>query len=375
MMAAVADLRMLGPTELPRETFSDRFFTQLGTGIDSALLAAMRLVVDAVMMPKPEDLPAMRAAVAALSGGELGREPERFFAFLGSPLPAGNVSGRFQRKLAGGLVVRREFESRYSPYRPDAASLAAEPGQERIPVEHWMHEPLRPLGTIIALHGFSMGTPLIDAFALMASQWFQRGLDVALVTLPFHGVRTPPEARFSGERFAAPNPHELSEAVRRAVYEIRLIVDWLREQSDAPVGLLGLSLGGYLSSLMAGLVDDLDFVIPMVPPACIGDLAWRFFEQSRRKPAEMMPALSREELRGAYRVHSPLTYPLRVPRERVLIVAGRGDRIVPPEHPHALWKHWEEPSIHWFSGSHLAPFRRGRIIAAIVEHLERLDVL
>jgi pimeloyl-ACP methyl ester carboxylesterase len=373
-MAAVADLATFGPVEMPRESLGDRLFTQLGTGIDVALLAAMRLVVDAVMMPKPAELPAMRAAASALREGELGREPRRFFSFLEAPVPETTVTGRFRRKLPGGLVVRREFESRYRPYLTDAAS-AAESGQERIPVEHWMHEPLRPLGTIVALHGFSMGMPLIDAFALMATQWFQRGLDVALVTLPFHGVRTPPEARFSGERFAAPNPKELSEAVRRAVYEIRLVTHWLREQSGAPVGLLGLSLGGYLSSLMAGLVDDLDFVVPMVPPVCIGDLAWRFFEQSRRNPAAAMPAFDREELRGAYRLHSPLTYPLRVSRERVLIVAGRGDRVVPPEHPHALWKHWEKPSIHWFSGSHVAPFRRGRIIAAIVEHLEKLDVL
>ncbi|HME70688.1 MAG TPA: alpha/beta hydrolase, partial [Myxococcota bacterium] len=64
-----------------------------------------------------------------------------------------------------------------------------------------------------------------------------------------------------------------------------------------------------------------------------------------------------------------------VPRERALIVAGRGDRIVPPEHPHALWEHWGRPSIHWFSGGHLTPFGRGRIVEAIDLHLERLGVL
>jgi pimeloyl-ACP methyl ester carboxylesterase len=82
-----------------------------------------------------------------------------------------------------------------------------------------------------------------------------------------------------------------------------------------------------------------------------------------------------QELRSAYRVHSPLAHPLRVPRQRVLIVAGRGDRIVPPEHPLALWRHWDEPSIHWFSGSHLAPFARRRIVEAVTRHLEGLGIL
>jgi dipeptidyl aminopeptidase/acylaminoacyl peptidase len=141
------------------------------------------------------------------------------------------------------------------------------------------------------------------------------------------------------------------------------------------VGLLGLSLGGYLTALAAALFDDLDFAIPMVPPVCIGDLAWGFFEQTRHARAGGEAALSRAELRRSFRVHSPLAHPRRTPRERVLIVAGRGDRIVPPTHPSALWSHWGEPAIHWFSGSHLAPFGRGRIVNAISRHLASLGVL
>jgi hypothetical protein len=80
-------------------------------------------------------------------------------------------------------------------------------------------------------------------------------------------------------------------------------------------------------------------------------------------------------LRASFRIHSPLAHALQVPRERVLIVAGRGDRVVPPEHPNALWRHWGEPNIHWFSGSHLAPFARRRIVRAIVHHLEDLEIL
>ena len=41
----------------------------------------------------------------------------------------------------------------------------------------------------------------------------------------------------------------------------------------------------------------------------------------------------------------------------------------------AVWEHWGRPAIHWFSGSHLAPFGRGRVVRAIAEHLERLQIL
>src|SRR5947207_8465400 len=120
---------------------------------------------------------------------------------------------------------------------------------------------------------------------------------------------------------------------------------------------------------MAALTDELDFVIPMNSPASIGDLAWRFFARSRHYRAPTHPAPSREELLDLYRVHSPLSHPLRVPRARVLIVAGRGDRVVPPEHPLALWRHWGGPEIHWFGGSHLVPFGHDRLLATVVRHL------
>ena len=167
----------------------------------------------------------------------------------------------------------------------------------------------------------------------------------------------------------------MHESVRRAIYEIHLVRRWLEASGGGPVGLLGLSLGGYLSALTAGLVDDLPFVIPMVPPVCIGDLAWRFLASSRGQRQMDDAAYTHGELRTMYRLHSPLTFPLRIGRERALIIAGRGDRIVPPEHPHALWEHWDRPAIHWFSGSHLAPFGREGIVSAVLDHLRRLDIL
>jgi dienelactone hydrolase len=372
--AVLAEAPELVEARLPYEHWSDGLFTQLGRALDAMVLTAMRRVIDATLMPSAAELPEMRAAAKEFLTGDLQKNPQRYFTFTQKPQPT-SVQGRYRRRLSGGLIIDRVFEISYRPYSPDDADRRVTARSDRVLIQHWMHEPMRPKATVLAIHGFSMGQPRIDAFAMFASQWFQRGLDVALLTLPYHGARTPRDARFSGERFAAPRVNQLSDAVRQAIYEMRMVTDWLREQTEAPVGLLGLSLGGYLSSLMAGLYDDLDFVVPMVPPVCIGDLAWRFHSENRRQAGDDEVAFSHEQLRSVYRVHSPLTYLRKVPKERILIVAGRGDRIVPPEHPHALWRHWGEPDIYWFSGSHLAPFRRQRIVSAIERHLQRTGVL
>jgi pimeloyl-ACP methyl ester carboxylesterase len=365
-----ADPAELPAPALPGNSWAGYLLSGVGTALDAAVLRAMQFVVERALIPDPEDLEALRHSAEPLLAAELQAEPRRFFSFLDAPPHPLRLESRYRRRLAGGEILSRRIQSDYVPY---AGDLLRSDGP--ILVEHWVHDPARRRGTVLALHGFTMGQPRFDALVLMASHWYRRGLDVALLTLPHHGERTPAGARFSGEQFAVPHVARLAEAVREAIYEIRQIAWWLREETGAPVGVLGLSLGGYLAALAAGLCEDLDFAVPIVPPVCIGDLAWRFFTRTRHYRAGGEAALGRAELRRSFRVHSPLSHPLRLPTERVMIVAGRGDRIVPPEHPTALWKHWGEPRIHWFSGSHLAPFGRGRVAQAILEHLESIDVL
>jgi pimeloyl-ACP methyl ester carboxylesterase len=364
-------LRELWPARLPREPWGDFALTGLGTALDATVLRIMQFVVERALIPDAEHVEALRASTHDVLDPELQDDPRRFFDFLNRPPELPRVQQRRRRRLVGGVALERRLESGYRPWGTEHDAASGTP----ILVEHWIHEPGPARGTVLALHGFTMGRPRFDAFALFASKWFERGLDVALLTLPHHGARTPKQARFSGERFTVPHVARLAEAVREAIYEIRLVTHWLRQQGGAPVGVLGLSLGGYLSALAGGLCDDLDFVVPMVPPVCMGDLAWRFFTQTRHYRRGGAAALSSDELRRSFRIHSPLTHPLRVPKERVLIIAGRGDRVVPPEHPAALWRHWGKPAIHWFSGSHVAPFGRRRIVAAIERHLESLGVL
>ena len=148
----------------------------------------------------------------------------------------------------------------------------------------------------------------------------------------------------------------------------------MRGRGSPAIGVIGVSLGGYVTALLAELSAELAFAIPIAPPVHLGTLPTILFARSRWAK-RMSPPLSAEDMTAAYRLHCPLTYPLALPRERVLIIAGRGDRIVPPEQPTALWRHWDEPAIHWYSGSHVAPFQRRMLFDAGVAHVRRLGIL
>jgi pimeloyl-ACP methyl ester carboxylesterase len=356
----------LAPAELPVEPWTEAALTWLGGALDRVALRGMRLAFASVLHPSPEESAAARSSAEPY----IGVDAQRFFARDVSPIATIRELGR--RAIAGGEAVTRELAAPYEPFHRSGTWPSCVEN-DRVVIEHWMHRDRPPRATLLALHGFTMGTAWIDAHVLMASQWFARGFDVALVALPFHGPRCPSSARFSGEIFATWDVGRTNEAVRQAVFDADLVRRWIAAESGRPVGVLGLSLGGYVASLMASLYADLAFVIPLVPPVTLDALATslRALDGTASAPEPNLP-LSLAEVRAGYAVHCPLNHALAVPRERVLIVGARGDRLVPPEHAYALWRHWGEPAVHWYSGSHVAPFRRARLVERVAAHLDSL---
>jgi pimeloyl-ACP methyl ester carboxylesterase len=373
----VTGIRVVGLSPAPASPdLGDRILTALGAGIDTVALRAARALLDLAVMPTPAGAEALRveARFYADLGGAAG--PAGFFGFVAAPVAAPAVRLRPLRSRHPGR--ERAHLTFRSTYRPANPTFHAEHGRHHenhvAHAEVWRHRDEPPAATVVLLHGFGMGNPRVDAPALMAPALFAMGLDVVLFTLPLHGARSPGAARFSGQLFAVPNVVRINETIGQAAHDLAAVLAWVRARTDAPVGLLGVSLGGYVAALMAALAADLDFVIPVVAPVCFGDLAWRFMSASalyRGRGA----ALDREEFRGAFRVHSPLAHPPLVGRERLLVAAARGDRVVPAEHSEWLRAHWGEPRMLWFAGGHFAPFGRGRLLAEIRRLLADLDIV
>src|SRR5207302_329608 len=70
-----------------------------------------------------------------------------------------------------------------------------------------------------------------------------------------------------------------------------------------------------------------------------------------------------ELIARSFALHSPLSYPAVVPRARLMIVRGLGDKLAPPEQAAMLWEHWGRPRMHSFAGSHVLHFGRAAYLA------------
>lgn len=269
-------------------------------------------------------------------------------------------------------VTDLRFASSYTPYFAEyrdehqgyAENLIAHARRYAIPGV------TRP--TIVMLHGWGGGAYWLEERAFVVPYWLRQGFDVVLFQLPFHGHRVP-AGRARGAMFPSANVVRTNEAWGQAIHDLRALRGWL-EDKGAAVGVMGMSLGGYTTALWASLDDRLAFAVPIIPAVDFADLMWRHGEDSPARRRAAKAGVSGDLLREAFAVHAPTTRAPKLAHERLMIVAGRGDRITPPDQAERLWKHWNEPAIHWFAGGHLAQVGRADGLRAIRRHLDALPL-
>ncbi|MBZ0231470.1 MAG: hypothetical protein K8M05_03910 [Deltaproteobacteria bacterium] len=262
-------------------------------------------------------------------------------------------------------VTAIRFTSGYRPY------LAPYRDEHHRRIEnHTVHARLYGTGTrpvMLCLHGWGGGTWWFEERAFVIGYWLRRGFDVALFQLPHHGERT--RGR-SGALFPSANLVRTNEAFGQAIWDLRAFAAYLRARGAPSVGAIGMSLGGYTTALWATVDPALAFAVAMIPAVSMSELMWRHGEESPARRRAVAAGVSGDLLDDVFAVHAPTARPVLLPRERLMIVAGKGDRITPPDQAESLWRHWHECAIHWFPGGHLAQVGRGDAFRAVRKHLQ-----
>lgn len=313
----------------------------------------------------PEDAHARLTELARRYRDDTLGTPSRFFPAPGAP----DVRAR----PLDGRVEHLTWDSRYRPFVDE----------HRDELHRWvenatMHArlyrgepggPARP--AMVLVHGWGGGAWWLEERAFAVPYWVARGFDVAVVNLPFHGERAPGgvgRGPRSGALFPSANVVRTNEAFGQAIWDLRGLALHLRARGATAVGAMGMSLGGYTTALWATIDPTLDFAVAMIPAVSMSDLMWRHGEDSPARRRAASAGVSAELLGEVFAVHAPTTRAPLVPRDHLMIVAGEGDRITPPDQAERLRAHWD-CAIHWFPGGHLAQIGRGDGFRAVRAHL------
>jgi pimeloyl-ACP methyl ester carboxylesterase len=217
----------------------------------------------------------------------------------------------------------------------------------------WVLRHKQPGPWLICVHGAGMGNPKQDFQAFRARQLHeQSGLNVAMYVLPVHGPRAP--GGFSGAKFFGNSPLDFLHAESQAIWDLRRLIGFIQRQEATQIGVIGISLGGYTSALLAGLEDRLSCVIASVPPSDMIHTTREYLAGSVERRLSAAAGVDNNRDRALYRVVSPLALSPRVEHQGRFIFAATGDQFVPIEQVRALWLHWQKPRISWCTGGHLS---------------------
>jgi pimeloyl-ACP methyl ester carboxylesterase len=237
------------------------------------------------------------------------------------------------------------WSSDYAPFLPELRERYARTTQNHAAAARLLTaKEKRPVAVLV--HGYMAGAYHVEQRLWPVARFLRSGYDVALFTLPFHGVRANPLRRGPPE-FPGADPRFSNEGFRQVVGDLRNFVAWLKAQGHAEVGVMGMSLGGYTAALLATVEAELSFCVPVIPLASLADFAR---EQGDLSAAPAAEAEEHALLERIYRVVSPIARKSRISPTRTLVVAAKADRITPVAHARKLAAHFGSPLVSWHGG-------------------------
>ncbi len=203
--------------------------------------------------------------------------------------------------------------------------------------------------------GSARGTAILvppwKAPGLAALHGWQRllsraGLDVWTAIAPRHLHRSAPGVR-NGEGFVSPDLAAFRAALEQLVLELRVLAALARARGGE-TAFVGLSLGALGAALAATAPEAVDAAALVAPP---GDLAAVFAETRIGRRYAALAARGGApvpEAKALAAMLAPFRPDLRRPTAgRVLIAAGRHDRIAAPDAAAALGRAWGiEPRLY-----------------------------
>jgi dienelactone hydrolase len=270
---------------------------------------------------------------------------------LAYPEPRGHGAVRLSRRHRAGIEFEHlSFDSGYLPPVELPGWGRWEDGvANRQAHVYLLRRDRRPRPWVVVLHGHRMGEP--RDLRLLGSRRLQQDLDVdvAHLVLPMHG----PRARDGAVPFPGVDPVANFLGVAQAVWDVRTLLSWLQAEGAQEVGVYGVSLGGHVAGLLAGLDARPAAVVAGVPTS---DLATMLADTVRAHWGEAAVAASHvldDDFRTLSRLVSPLTFAPKLSRDHLFVYGAVGDRLITPQQALALWRHWDSPAILWLQGGHI----------------------
>jgi dienelactone hydrolase len=223
----------------------------------------------------------------------------------------------------------------------------------------WRNKP-----AVILVHGWNDAPNHYYRFPKLAQKINHAGMSAVTMELPYHFRRRPRQRLGAASNFLSADILRTAQAAGQAVAELRAMTRWLKEQGCPKVGLLGVSLGGWLGGLAACHEPRLDAVALVVPATRLD----RAIQEAAFCKSIHAALGGRKIDMGRLNL---LTAAPQMGKENVLLVEAEYDCFVPKDTVEELCRCWGGPEIWRFPVGHVTVFQVPGLTRRLVAWLER----
>jgi dienelactone hydrolase len=170
-----------------------------------------------------------------------------------------------------------------------------------------------------------------SSLARLARGLARGGVTTLQVSLPYHDERRPAHEPIAGKMVSA-NIGRTIRSSRQAVLDARSAISWLQEQGHTRIGVVGVSLGSSIASIVAAHDARVCASGFLLMADDFAEVVWTG-RATRHIRAALEGNLSLEQLKQVWSVISPGRYVNKPQARRVptLVIAGRHDAVFQPE--------------------------------------------
>jgi esterase/lipase len=232
--------------------------------------------------------------------------PEKFFV-VAEKLDVLQKGGNlwFQVPLGGGTTARPNDTARAVLFEARNSSRAV------VLLPHWNSTPAQ-----------------YHAFARILARF---GVSCLLLTLPYHDERQTAGIGFARELISE-NLGQTIQSNRQAIVETRAWLSWLHERGYRYLGVVGVSIGSSIASIVAALDSRVRSVVLLLMADDFAEVVWTG-SATKHVKSSLEQKFSLDQVRQAWSIISPSTYAARLAQriDNLLIVSGSLDRVFIPE--------------------------------------------
>ena len=182
----------------------------------------------------------------------------------------------------------------------------------------------------------------------------RRGMAALYVPMPGYGARRPPGDAY--QRALDADPDLVVESIRQTVMDVRRAKAILAARPEVDpdhIGICGVSLGGIMAALTAGVDGDFDRVVLILAGGDLATIALGDNRETRRlRAAFQAKGLTPETTAELFAPVEPLHFARRIGAGRCLMINALDDEIIPRATTDALRAAIGNPPIQWLPAGH-----------------------